>query len=216
MPIKILIADDHFLVREGLVKILSFEKDLEIVGEAGSGEQVIDLARRLKPDVILMDINMPGLNGLEATKIIKKELPSIGVIALTIHDDAEYVFELVRAGVSAYLLKDIRSEELVNTIRKVASGKAVIQSEVTGKLLQEFNRLSSQKNEGGFYNDLTNRELDILRLIAKGLSNKNIAERLYISEKTVKNHITNIFRKLGVEDRTQAALFAIKNKLVEI
>jgi len=216
MGIKVLIVDDHALLREGLVKILSLDNDLEIIGEASRGEEAITLARKLKPDVILMDINMPGLNGIEATKVIKAELPRIGIIALTIHDDEEYIFELVRAGVSGYVLKDIQPERLISAIKDVAQGKSVIHPEITSKLLGEFNRLYERKTRPTSFDDLTIRELDVLELIAKGMANKDIAQSLFISEKTVKNHVTNIFRKLNVEDRTQAALYAIKNKLVNL
>jgi len=216
MGIKVLIVDDHALLREGLAKILSLDEDLEIIGEAGRGEEAVNLARRLNPDVVLMDINMPGLNGIEATKLIKAELPRIGIIALTIHDDEEYIFELVRAGVSGYVLKDIQPERLIAAIKDVAQGKSVIHPDITAKLLGEFNRLSKRKARPTSFDDLTERELDVLELIAKGMANRDIAQRLFISEKTVKNHITNIFRKLNVDDRTQAALYAIKNKLVNL
>ncbi|MFZ5942651.1 MAG: response regulator [Bacillota bacterium] len=216
MGIKLLIADDHALLREGLVKILSLEEEIEIIAEASRGDEAINLTRKLKPDVILMDINMPGVNGIEATKIIKQEMPEIGVIALTIHDDEEYIFELVRVGVSGYVLKDIQPERLIAAIKDVAAGKSVIHPEITAKLLGEFNRLSERKLRPSSNDELTSREVDVLQLIAKGLANKDIANSLYISEKTVKNHITNIFRKLNVEDRTQAALYAIKNKLVNL
>lgn len=214
MGIKVLIVDDHALLRDGLVKILSLEEDLEIIGEAGKGEEAIELTRRLNPDVILMDINMPGMNGIEATKIIKKEFPKTGIIALTIHDDEEYIFELVRAGVSGYVLKDIQPERLISAIRDVAQGKSVIHPNITAKILGEFNRLAGRKSRLSSCLELTIREMEVLELITKGMTNKDIAQALFISEKTVKNHVTNIFRKLDVKDRTQAALYAIKNKLV--
>lgn len=216
MGIKILIVDDHALLREGLIKILSLEEELEIIGEASKGEEAIDLARKLRPDIILMDINMPGINGIEATKVIKKELPQIGIIALTIHDDEEYIFELVRAGVPGYVLKDISPERLISAIKDVAQGKSVIHPNITAKLLGEFNRLSERKSRPNSFEDLTMREIEVLELIAKGMANKDIAHTLFISEKTVKNHVTNIFRKLNVDDRTQAALYAVKNKLVNL
>lgn len=216
MCIKVLIVDDHALLREGLIKILSLEDDLKIIGEAGKGEEAIELTRTLKPNVILMDINMPGVNGIEATKVIKKEFPSIGIIALTIHDDEEYIFELVRAGVSGYVLKDIQPERLVSAIRDVAQGKSVIHPNITAKLLGELNRLSERKNRPSSFGELTMREIEVLELIAQGMANKDIARVLFISEKTVKNHVTSIFRKLNVEDRTQAALYAVKNKLVNL
>ena len=216
MDIRIIIADDHVLLREGLAKILSLEEGFKIIGEAGDGEEVIQMARNHDPDVILMDINMPVINGIEATKIIKQEMPRIGIIALTIHEDEEYIFELVRAGVSGYILKDVQPEQLIKSIRDVATGKIAIQPDITAKLLGEFNRLSDRKKHISSHDDLTSRELEVLKLIAKGMANRDIAGSLYISEKTVKNHITNIFRKLHVEDRTQAALFAVKNKIVDL
>ena len=216
MAIKVVIADDHALLREGLAKILSLESNFLIVGEANCGDEAIALTRTLKPDVVLMDINMPGLNGIEATKIIKEEMPQVEIIALTIHEDEEYIFELVRAGVSGYILKDIQPEQLIKAIKDVAEGKTAIQPNITAKLLGEFNRLSDRKTNMFSCDQLTARELEVIKLIAQGMPNKEIASTLYISEKTVKNHITNIFRKLNVEDRTQAALFAVKNKIVEL
>lgn len=216
MAIKVVIVDDHALLREGLAKILSLESNFLIVGEANCGDEAIALTRTLKPDVVLMDINMPGLNGIEATKIIKEEMPQVGIIALTIHEDEEYIFELVRAGVSGYILKDIQPEQLIKAIKDVAEGKTAIQPNITAKLLGEFNRLSDRKTNMFSCDQLTARELEVIKLIAQGMPNKEIASTLYISEKTVKNHITNIFRKLNVEDRTQAALFALKNKIVEL
>ena len=199
-----------------MAKILSLESNFLIVGEANCGDEAIALTRTLKPDVVLMDINMPGLNGIEATKIIKEEMPQVGIIALTIHEDEEYIFELVRAGVSGYILKDIQTEKLIKAIKDVAEGKTAIQPNITAKLLGEFNRLSDRKTNMFSCDQLTARELEVIKLIAQGMPNKEIASTLYISEKTVKNHITNIFRKLNVEDRTQAALFAVKNKIVEL
>lgn len=214
--IKVVIIDDHPLVREGLRKILELEEDIEVIDEAGDGQGAINLARKLKPDVILMDINMPGTNGVEATKIIKRDLPQIGIIALTIHEDEEYVLELVKAGVSGYVLKDIAPAKLVETIRTVAAGNSVIDPSITRTVFAELNRLTRHRRLYGEEKVLTKREMDILHLITQGKSNKEIAGELCISEKTVKNHITNIFRKFHVDDRTQAVLYAIKHHLVEI
>jgi len=214
--ISVVIIDDHPLVREGLRKILELEPGIRVLDEAGDGQGAINIARQRKPDVILMDINMPGTNGVEATRIIKRESPQIGIIALTIHEDEEYVLELVRAGVSGYVLKDIAPVKLVETIRTVAAGNSVIDPSITRTLFTELNRLTRRRNAKEEWENLTEREMDILKLITQGKSNKEIAVDLCISEKTVKNHLTNIFRKLKVDDRTQAVLFAIKNHLIEL
>ncbi|MBS4025454.1 MAG: response regulator transcription factor [Clostridia bacterium] len=215
-PVRVLIVDDHILIRQGLRKILGLDPKIKVVDEAGDGQGAINLVRKLRPQVVLMDINMPGVNGIDATRIIKKELPQTGIIALTVHQDEEYVYELVRVGVSGYILKDVNPEILVETILKVARGESVIDSAITTKLLMEFNRLAVGKEEKDKLEELSERELQVLKLIAKGHTNKQIGLELYISEKTVKNHITNIFRKLKVDDRTQAALCAIKAKLVQL
>ncbi len=211
--IRLLIADDHALIRDGLRKILSLQEGFEVVAEAPDGEAAYDLTGYLNPDIVLMDINMPNVNGIEATRRIKADFPQVGIIALTIHDDEEYVFELVKAGVSAYVLKDIESESLIETIKAVFDGETVFHPRITEKLLGEFKRLTRVGSEK---EPLSRREQEVLRLIARGKSNKEIGEDLYISEKTVKNHITNIFRKIEVSDRTQAALYAIKNKMAKL
>ena len=214
--IRVIIVDDHALLREGIIKILSLEPKVVVVGEAEDGAQAVDLARNTDVDVILMDINMPNINGITATKIIKEEKPNVNIIALTIHDQEEYLFELIQCGISGYVLKDVRPDELIKTILRVAEGEAFIPSSLTLKVFEEFNRLSKRGGEepGGLYN-LTARENEVLQQMAQGLTNKEIGGRLFISEKTVKNHLTNIFQKLGVADRTQAVLFAIKHNIVE-
>ncbi|MBO8169454.1 MAG: response regulator transcription factor [Thermoanaerobacteraceae bacterium] len=211
--IKVLLADDHALIRQGLVKILALDPQLQIVGEAANGNEAVEKTRQYQPDVVLMDINMPGMNGLEATRIIKQEFPEIGVIALTIHDDEEYIFEMVNMGVSGYVLKDVDADTLINAVKQVAAGKSIIHPDITAKLLNEFKRLNKGEEE---LPRLTAREKEVLQCVVKGLSNKEIGEQLYISEKTVKNHITNILRKLDVSDRTQAAIFAVKHNLVKM
>jgi DNA-binding NarL/FixJ family response regulator len=214
--IRVIIADDHALLREGIMKILSLEPRVLVVGEAEDGSQAVELARSTDVDVILMDINMPNLNGILATKIIKKEKPDVNVIALTIHDQEEYLFELIQCGVSGYVLKDVRPDELIKTIICVAKGEAFIPSSLTIKVFDELNRLSKIRGgEPGDEFELTPRENEVLQQMAQGLTNKEIGEILFISEKTVKNHITNIFQKLRVADRTQAVLFAIKHHLVK-
>jgi len=210
--VRLLIADDHDLIREGLHKILSFHADIEVAGEARNGNEACALAVETNPDIILMDINMPGMNGIEATKKIKSLSPQIGIIALSIHDDEEYVFELTKAGVSAYVLKDIDSNSLLETIRAVYRGESVFHPVVARKLLGQFRRLVRQDETG----QLSRREVEVLALITGGETNREIGKKLFISEKTVKNHLTNIFRKINVTDRTQAAMYAVKNRIVRI
>lgn len=209
--IRLLIVDDHALLRDGLRKILALHKDLEVLADAADGRAAHRLAVQLRPDVVLMDINMPQLNGIEATRLITADCPGVKIIALTIHDEDEYVHELVRAGVSAYVLKDVDAGFLVETIRAVFRGEAVFHPKVTRKLLDGVKRQSGQPAER-----LSQREAEVLTLLAGGRSNKEIAGELFISEKTVKYHITNIFRKFNVSDRTQAALYAVKNRLVKL
>lgn len=207
--IKVLIADDHVLVREGLRKLLELDENIEVMTEVGDGQGAINIARKAKPDVILMDVNMPGTDGIVATKVIKREYPSIKIIALTIYEDEEVV-EMVRAGVSAYVLKDVAGSELVDTIHRVMQGEIVIHPRVANRLVRELNRSDTKKNEVR----LTKREKDVLDLLVKGNTNKEMADSMFISEKTVKNHLTSIFRKLGVKDRTQAAVYALKHNIV--
>lgn len=207
--IKVIIADDHVLVREGLRKVLELDGTIEVITEVGDGQGAINMTRKEKPDVVLMDINMPGTDGLKATQVIKKESPNIKVIALTIYED-DQVVEMVKAGVSAYVLKDVAGAELIDTIHKVMEGEVVIHPRVANRLIKELHR-QDKRNE---VVKLTRRERDILAHLAKGYSNKDMAEAMFISEKTVKNHLTSIFKKLGVKDRTKAALYAIKNGLV--
>ena len=208
--VRIVIADDHTMVREGLRKLLQIDTSIEIIGEVGDGQGAINVARKEKPDIILMDIKMPGTDGLLATVVIKRELPAIKIIAVTICEDDEVV-EMVKAGVSAYILKDVAGGELVNTIHQVMSGEVVIHPRVAKRLVKEFIRSESKKDEI----KLTRREKDVLTLLVHGSSNKNVADVMFISEKTVKNHLTSIFRKLGVRDRTQAAVYALKNNIVD-
>ncbi len=206
--IRVLIADDHALVREGLRKLLELDDSIEVVDEVGDGQGAINIARKKELDVILMDVNMPGTNGIVATRVIKRELPSIHIIALTIYEDEEVV-DMVRAGVSAYVLKDVAGSELIDTIHRVMQGEVVIHPRVANRLVRELSRTDKKKTDIR----LTRRETDVLSLLVKGYSNKEMAEAMFISEKTVKNHLTSIFRKLGVKDRTQAAVYALKNNI---
>lgn len=204
--IKVIIADDHVLVREGIRKLLEIDNNIEVLTEVGDGQGAINMARKERPDVILMDVNMPGTDGIMATRVIKREHPNIKIIALTIYED-EQVVEMVKAGVSAYVLKDVAGAELINTIHKVMAGEVVIHPRVANRLVRELNRTDNKQETI----NLTRREKDVLALLVKGSSNKDMADALFISEKTVKNHLTSIFKKLGVKDRTQAAVFALKN-----
>ncbi len=214
--VKVLIADDHALIRAGLCRVLNTHEKFEIIGEAKDGDQAVELALKHRPDVVLMDINMPGANGIEATRSIKRERPEIGIIALTIHEQGDYLFELIKAGVSGYVLKDISPDLLVQTIIGVSKGESFIHSTMTSKMFSEFNRLYSFSQHHTNSRGLTRREFDVLSLVARGHNNRSIAKKLYISEKTVKNHLTNIFHKLGVGDRTQAAIHAVKYRMVDL
>ncbi|MGI9951067.1 response regulator transcription factor [Moorellaceae bacterium AZ2] len=212
--ITVLIADDHPLVREGIRKIMSLDPRLAVVGEAEDGQKAVELARVLRPRVVLMDINLPVLNGIEATKIIRREVPQAAVIALTIHDHEEYIVELLKAGVSGYILKDVSAEGLLNAVLQVAEGIQVIHPGITKKVLRFLEEAGAEKQAGGEV-PLTPREKEILAFVGRGASNRQIASRLFISEKTVKNHLTRIFRKIGVQDRTQAAVYALKHGLTD-
>ena len=207
--VKVIIADDHALVREGLRRLLELDPNIEVLTEVGDGQGAINMVRKLRPDVVLMDVNMPGTNGIVATKVIKREMPSIRVVALTIYEDEE-VIEMVRAGVSAYVLKDVAGSELIDTIYRVMNGEVVIHPRVASRLVRELTRTDRKKDTVR----LTKRERDVLTCLVKGHSNKEMADSMFISEKTVKNHLTSIFRKLGVKDRTQAAVYALKNNIV--
>lgn len=211
--IRVVIADDHAMVREGLKQILELEKDIVVVAQASNGEEAVKLAKEHQPDVVLMDINMPGMNGLQAIKEIKTENIPTKIIVLTIHEDREYLFKTLQMGAEGYVLKDVDSAVLVEAIRSVNKGQSYIQSNMTKELIKEFNRVTINEKGRNPENNLTARELEVLELIAEGLINKEIARRLFISEKTVKNHVSNIFKKLNVSDRTQAAIYAFKHNI---
>jgi two-component system response regulator DegU len=231
--VSIILADDHQLFREGLKRIINMESDMEVIAECGDGIQVIELCNQYNPDVVLMDINMPVENGVVATERLKTIFPDIKVIILSIHDDESYVFETLRKGASGYLLKDMEAESLVNAIRSVVNGYAFIHPKVTGKLINQLRRMtyldevgvvgpgSAIKERGLQYGSienspLTKREAEVLKLMAEGKSNKAIGDNLFISEKTVKNHVSSILQKMEVDDRTQAVIISIKNGWVTI
>ena len=210
---KILIADDHPVVREGLVTMLSRENDIEVVGEAQNGKVAIEKARELKPDIVLMDLRMPEVDGIEAIRRIKSENPQVKFIVLTTYDNDEYIFKGIEAGARAYLLKDAPRAELFKAIRAVSRGESLIEPAIAGKVLDRFAELSRQTQSP---EALSERELEVLTLIAKGTSNKLIATNLNIGESTVKTHIQNIFHKLNVSDRTEAVTEAIKKGIVHL
>lgn len=211
MTIRVLLADDQALFREGLETLLSVHKDIQVVGQAVNGQDAIDQALKLRPDVILMDMQMPILNGIGATRRLKQSLPECRIIILTTFDDKETIFDALRAGAVGYLLKDVGSAQLADSIRRTARGDSILDPSVAANVVQEFSRVSSlvgRTSSEVLPEPLSEREIELLRLIASGLSNKEIGETLFITEGTVKNHITHILGKLGVRDRTQAALKA--------
>lgn len=231
--VKLVLADDHALFREGLKRILNMEEDFHVIGECSNGIHAIELCNDLRPDVVLMDINMPVQNGVVSTEQIREIFPQMKVIILSIHDDESYVFETLRKGASGYLLKDMEASELINAIRTVVDGHAYIHPKVTGKLINHLRRMTYLSDEGVAVSaqhvqeatanyigldesTLTKREAEVLKLMAEGMSNKAIGEHLFISEKTVKNHVSSILQKMEVDDRTQAVIAAIKYGWVSV
>jgi DNA-binding NarL/FixJ family response regulator len=214
--IRVLLADDHALFREGLRSLLEEQDDIEIVGEAEDGLEATRMVSELKPTVVLMDINMPVVDGVEATRTILQEDETVNIIILTMYPQDEYVFQALKAGAKAYLLKDTRSKKLLEVIRTVHQGQAVISPEMTALLLDEFRRLSDKKEEEQpKYEALTDQERRILTLVADGASNKDIAAELNLSERTIKNYLSIIFQKLQVNNRTEAAIRAMRDGLVD-
>jgi DNA-binding NarL/FixJ family response regulator len=213
-PIQVLLADDHTLFRKGIRSILEPMPDVVVVGEAASGPEVVARARELVPDVILMDIKMPGISGIEATRQILQENPHIGIILLTMFDDPESVFSGMRAGARGYVLKEAEPEELRRAVEAAYRGEVILCPIMARKVLEHFGREPKRQQPELPYGELTQREIEVLQLAAHGLSNKEIAGKLLISEKTVKNHVANIFSKLQVNDRTQAVLYALRKGLI--
>src|SRR5438128_12384519 len=216
--VRVLIADDHAVVRSGLRSILETEDDIDVIGEAADGHQALESAQELLPDVILMDINMGDWDGVTATRRVRNSVPSSRVIVLTNYDEDNLVFSSIRAGASGYLLKEVSGQQLTNAIRTVADGFSLIYPSVARRVLDESGRLRSGERPAGDdegYSDLTAREREVLKLVASGRANKEIAVSLGISERTVKTHISNIFSKLELTDRTQAALYVHNRGLIE-
>lgn len=212
--IKVMIVDDHSLIREGLTQILELETDIKVIAQASNGREAVEQAIGLEPDVILMDINMPIQNGLSAIKELKSKGCQSSIIVLTIHEDREYLLEAINIGANGYVMKDAEADHLIDAIRSVYYGDTYIQPSMASDLIYAINKSPYKTVKKRFgQNDLTPREIEVLLLIADGLNNKEIADKLYISEKTVKNHVSNIFKKLDVADRTQAAIYVFKNHL---
>ncbi len=209
-PIRLLLADDHRLFRQGLRHLCEAAGDLRVVGEAEDGEQAVRLARQLRPDVALMDIQMPRLDGVEATRQIVESCPETRVIVLTMYREERYVFDAIRAGAQGYLLKDADEQELLAAIRAVARGEALVDPGLASRLLDEFRRLSRLEARQEGLEELTEGEMEVLRLVAQGADNKSVARTLHLSERTVANRLSEIYRKLHVNSRTQAALLALK------
>ena len=214
--IRVLLADDHALFRRGVAKLLAAESDFEVVGEAIDGRQAVEMARELMPDVILMDVSMPVMDGLEATRRIKAEIPYVRIVILTASDGDSSLFEAVKNGAQGYLLKNIEPQALFGTLRGVVRGEAPVSRMMAGRLLEEFARQSRQPVPAAApASELTAREREVLELVARGRSNKDIAAALAIAENTVKNHLKNILEKLHLENRVQAATFAVREGLIK-
>jgi DNA-binding NarL/FixJ family response regulator len=212
MPIRVLLVDDNELVRQGVASMLAKAEDLTVVGEAKTGREAIETARKELPDVVLMDVRMPDMDGLEATRRIKEERSRTAVIMVTMHDNPAYLREAVRAGAAGYLLKDVSKDDLIDAIRQVATGGAFIESQMLKGMLSEMKPGAAAPSGA---RNLTKREREILALVAEGLSNREIADKLVLSPETVKSHVAAILEKLNVSDRTQAAIYAVRNGLVE-
>ena len=206
--IKVLLADDHIIVREGTREFVQREPDMEVVGEAGDGEEAVKLANELKPDVIVMDIRMPKLNGIEATKKIKELEPSIAVLVLTAYENDQYIFALLEAGAAGYLLKGVRVQEVIEAIRAVYAGESVLHPVIARRVINRV--VAPVPAEAPVSERLSEREMEVLKLAAKGISNKDIADELFLSPRTIQAHLGNIFNKLGVASRTEAILHGLR------
>jgi DNA-binding NarL/FixJ family response regulator len=215
VPIRILLADDHIMVREGTRRILEREADLQVIAEASDGREAVDLAARERPDVAIVDISMPVMDGIEATRGIKREAPGTAVLVLTAYDDDEYVFAIIEAGAAAYLLKNARGAELIDAVRRVHGGESGLDPGVASKVLRRIARGESHA-ESDRASALSDRELDVLRLAGRGLSNREIAHHLSLSPRTVQAHMANIFAKLNVGSRTEAVMAGLRRGIISL
>ena len=211
-PITVLLVDDHEMVRRGVRAFLETQPDITVVAEAGSGDEAVRLAAEHAPDVALMDLIMPVMDGVEATRRLTAQSPRTSVVMLTSYHDDEHVFPAIRAGALSYVLKEVGPEELADAVRKAAAGEAVLHPRVAARVVRELH--GARRDEPNAFRELSDRELEVLKLIAEGLSNAEIASRLYVSEKTIKSHVSNILGKLHLADRTQAAVFAWRQGVV--
>src|SRR3954449_4313195 len=216
--IRGLIVDDHALFRRGLIQVLQFEDGIEVVGEAEDGEDAIAKAEEHAPDVLLMDVRMPRVSGIEATRRLAETMPTMKILMLTVSDEEDDLYEAIKAGATGYLLKEISIEEVADAVRAVMQGQTLISPSMASKLIQEFNSLAKRAEEKQSVPAprLTDRELEVLKLVAKGLTNRDIADALYISENTVKNHVRNILEKLHLHSRMEAVIYAVKEKLLDL
>ena len=218
-PIRAMIVDDHALFRRGLEMVLDSEPDIELVGQASDGAEAVEKAAESLPDVVLMDIRMPRSSGIEACRAVKEAAPSAKIVILTISDEEEDLFEAIRAGASGYLLKDIPLDEVAGAVRAVHGGQSLINPSMAGKLLTEFATLARRDDEERAQEvpapRLTEREMQVLKLVARGMNNRDIAKELFISENTVKNHVRNILEKLQIHSRMEAVMVAVREKLIE-
>ena len=217
-PIRVLIVDDHALFRRGLIQVLLAEDGVEVVGEGDDGEDAVRKAEELVPDVILMDVRMPRLSGIEATRRLAEVLPAARILMLTVSDEEEDLYEAIKAGAAGYLLKEISIEEVADAVRAVIQGQTLITPSMASKLIQEFNNLARRAEERYSFPSpkLTERELDTLKLVAQGLTNREIGDELSISENTVKNHVRNILEKLHLHSRMEAVMYAVKENLLDL
>ncbi|GAA3444359.1 response regulator [Planomonospora venezuelensis] len=218
-PIRVLIVDDHALIRRSLEMALAAEADIEVVGEASDGQEAVELADRLTPDVVLMDVRMPRRSGIEATREIKASAPSVRIIMLTVSDEEEDLFEAIKAGATGYLLKNVQLDEVPEVVRGVHEGQSLINPAMAAKLISEFATMSRKEAERPPQLPvprLTDREMEVLRLVAKGMNNREIAKQLFISENTVKNHVRNILDKLQLHSRMEAVVYAVRERMLEI
>lgn len=209
--ITVLIADDHALFREGTHSLMDLEKDIEVVGEASDGEETIEMVTRLQPHIVLMDISMPKVNGIEATRRIKADFPATAVLILTAYDNDQYIVALLEAGAAGYLLKNVSGSDLVNAIRAVHAGEAVLHPAIAQKVFRRLSLSGKDSDKVKPSAELSDREMEILKLAARGMSNQDIATSLFLSRRTVQAHLANIFRKMDVGSRTEAVLQALKN-----